>query len=75
MKTDIVILKEGKKAISDWHGHEGLTPEANEEIGKMACLVCHTLSTLNPPLDEGINIVKVAMEAAFQLGRAHSDKG
>ena len=54
------------KTLEDWHGHEGLSDTFNEMLSQLT-YVCNVSTVL--PEDRRINLFRVALETAFQLGR------
>ena len=69
MKSFIGIKKEGMKVVEDWHGREGINERFNKMISFIAAITdMALLSDTNTPL-ERINILKVSLETACQLGR------
>ncbi len=66
-----VTLQDIMDTVSEWHDHEGIDPAENKLLA-IFCVYAHIHFT-NSALEsssQDLNPLRVAVEAAFQLGRA-----
>ena len=58
------------EAITRWHDHEAIDEHANKELAEIGTVV-HYVLIVGDSLEGNANFLKVALEAAFQLGRRY----
>jgi hypothetical protein len=66
-----VTLQDIMDTVSEWHDHEGIDPVENKLLA-IFCVYAHIhFNSPNPDYpSQDLNPLRVAVEAAFQLGRA-----
>ena len=70
METEITV-QQIINTISEWHDHEGINHERNKILAIFCAFADLHKNNPNPgfPISD-INAMRIALEAAFQLGRA-----
>ena len=71
MKQYSMTLQEIIDTVGEWHDHEGINTERNKLLAIFCAFADLHYNSPNPEYPTGdLNALRVAVEAAFQLGRA-----
>ena len=71
MKSYSMTLQEIIDTVGEWHDHEGINTERNKLLAIFCAFADLHYNSPNQDYPSGdLNALRVAVEAAFQLGRA-----